>query len=163
MKLISFLSRHRWTVAGLALMALVPLWVIQNDRQEAEERLAKELEWVEWYPGVLELNRKRGKVVWMHFHAPWDLSGEINKQRVLQDSELVDELKRQDVVLVSVNCKFPGCLQSESPTFAELKRMGGFTVPFDLIAPRNQSDPLIKLPEVLEPGDVREALRLAAN
>ena len=71
MKVISFFSRHGWTLVGVFLMAVVPIWAIREGKRQEEERLAKELVWVEWYPGVLELNRERGKIVWMHFHAYW--------------------------------------------------------------------------------------------
>lgn len=41
--------------------------------------------------------------------------------------------------------------------------MGGVTVPHDLIAPGNQSDPLIQLSALLEADELIKALRVAAK
>jgi len=158
MNAIAWLSRHAWTVVGLVLMAVVPFWVVHEGRKFEEQQLEKDLVWVEWYPGVLELSRQRGKIVWLHFESGWDIWGMINRERILRDPEIVKELKRQDVVLVSVDCTTP-----RPEITAEMERLGRSHLPFSAIAPKDASVPLIALPDLVEPDDFSEALRIAAS
>ena len=71
---------------------------------------------------------------------------------------VIKELKRLDVVLVLVDCS-----EWKSKAMAELKRMGRNYLPYDVIAPRNESLPLIGLPDLTQVDDFKEALQVAAN
>ena len=50
-------------------MAVIPIWVVHEGKWKEGERLAKDLEWVEWYPGVLgaESSAREGRLDTLQF------------------------------------------------------------------------------------------------
>ena len=103
-----------------------------------------------------ELNRQRGRVVWIHFNSDWSPLTRINLIRIFQNAEIVAELKRHEVVMVYVDLT-----QNNSAVIEEMERLEQRIIPLDLIAPKNQAKPLLRLSELNGPEEFREALRLA--
>jgi thiol:disulfide interchange protein len=89
---------------------------------------------------------------WMDFKADWDVSDKVNRQRILQDRDLVADL----LVLVSVDST-----EITPQVRAEMRGFGKPHLPFDPIVPRNKSRPLVGLPELLDLEEFRNALRVA--
>lgn len=139
----------------VSVVALVHEFNRKNSR-EVEKTSFETLSWTQWHPGIVELHQKRGKAVWLHFHANYDISGIINRRRLLGNPDVVADLYSQEVVMVEANWGW-----GHPDVQKELKRMGGWTVPYDLVIPADSSKPLIRLPPILEADDFRKALRLA--
>ena len=93
---------------------------------------------------------------WVHFKADWDVSDNVNRQKFLLDCDSVEDLKRHDVVLVSVDLT-----EIIPPVRAEMRRFGEKQFPFDPIVPRRKSRPLVGLPQLLDPVEFRNALLVA--
>ncbi len=92
----------------------------------------------------------------VHFKADWEVSDKVNRQRILRDRDLVGDLKRHDVDLVSVDST-----EITLQVRAGMRKFGKNQVPFDPIVPRRKSRPLVGLPELLDSEEFRNALRVA--
>ena len=56
---------------------------------------------------------------WVHFKADWDVSDKVNRQRILLDRDSVEDLKRHDRVLVSLDST-----EITPPVRAKMRRLG---------------------------------------
>jgi thiol:disulfide interchange protein DsbD len=114
-------------------------------------------EWQEWRPGVAEKLRDEGKIVYVDFTARWCATCKVNKLAVFSSQEVKQAFARQGVIQLKADWT------NRDPEITRaLAAFGRSAVPFNLIYVPGRADP-IRLPEVLTPGIVLDALNEAAG
>jgi thiol:disulfide interchange protein DsbD len=96
--------------------------------------------------------RAAGRAVFVDFTADWCLNCKVNERVALGRPEVIAAFVKHGVV------KLKADWTSDDPVVtAELKKFGRSSVPFYLLYPPGNAEPLV-LPTLLTPGIVIEAL-----
>lgn len=114
------------------------------------------LAWKEWYPGIMEVSRPEGRIVWVDYTADWCATCILNKKRVFSDQKVLDRLEELNVLLIKADNT------ERVPEIAtDLKRYGRSGLPTNVVAPADPNAPVILMPEVFGPDDALQALEMA--
>lgn len=148
-------------VAGLLVLVAV-LWAklddwIPNSWSVQNQTVSYEVKWKEWSPGLVELHRERGQMVFLVFTSDWDITHLINKERIYSNQEVLKKLAKHQVVLIKAD------YTNQSPAIRkELQRYGRNYLPTTVVAPADPNAPVIVMPEVFGPKEALQALEQAA-
>ncbi len=108
--------------------------------------------WEPFSPERLQAERTAGRAVFVDFTADWCLNCKVNERVALARPEVLAAFGKHGVV------KLKADWTSDDPVVtAELKKFGRSSVPFYLLYPPGNAEPLV-LPTLLTPGIVLEAL-----
>lgn len=149
-------------VTGFLILVAV-LWVklddwIPESQLEGSSTIAYEVRWKEWCPGLVELCRKKGQIVFLVFTSDWDLTHLVNKERIFKNQKVLKMMAEYQIILIKAD------LTDRSPAIQnELERYGRTYLPTTVVAPGDPDAPAILLPELVGPEDVIEALEQAAK
>lgn len=171
--LLTFSSTHARTYgtwAG-AVAALVAGWFVSfgwlgggtmgggpapTDNVAVVEGGAGGLTWLPWRKGLAEELSAKGYTVYVDFTAKWCLTCQTNKKVVLQTAAVMDQVRKQNVVLLLADFTRP------NPDIkAELRRYNRAGVPLNIVVPAGRPQDVIVLPEILTQSIVLEALEKA--
>ena len=133
-------------------MAVIPLGIVHTYREKNAD--SRDLVWHEWYPGIVELNRPKRKIIWLCFTSDWDLTSHVNEHRLLQNQDVTAGLQRLDVQMIKVDCT-----NRDPVTEAELQRYEIPAIPKNFLIPKNPSAPYLQLPELLSTETFLAALK----
>lgn len=158
----SFSSGTMTTIAariGPAIITIAVLAVgvaaIGSDKSKASDSIVdtgSETDWIEYKQDDLEALLKEGRSVFVDFTAAWCLSCQVNEQVALETEEVARRFKELDVVLMKADWT------RQSPEITQaLARYGRNSVPLYLLYGSGTDEP-IRLPEILTPGIVLDAL-----
>lgn len=158
MKVIG-LIRQSWPILlGLFLMVAVPMVLLRNHHQKNQSYQADDLIWHKWYPGIIEVNRPNGRIIWLNYTADWSATIKVNEMTLLSDQQVIAALHRHGVMMVKVDCTFP-----EPEIQAELKRYRNPVLPKNFLIPSDPDAPYLQLPELVTPEVFLVALKKARH
>jgi thiol:disulfide interchange protein/DsbC/DsbD-like thiol-disulfide interchange protein len=112
------------------------------------------LAWTPYSEAKLTELTSQGKNIYIDFTAEWCITCQANKLVVFSSQEVLDALKRKDVVLVR------GDWTSHDPTItAALARYGRNGVPLNVLIPKGDNSKAQLMPNILTPGVVLDVLK----
>ncbi|MEY2599663.1 MAG: hypothetical protein RLZZ142_1922 [Verrucomicrobiota bacterium] len=149
-RLIALLLALGITAAGFLFFLKEPL--SQTPTQTAAAAPGS-LPWVPFSPERVASERAAGHPVFVDFTADWCLNCKVNERGTLSKPEVMEAFRKAGVVLMKADWT-----HGDPVVTAELHRFQRIAVPFYLLYPAREGDPVI-LPELLTPSLVMEAVR----
>ena len=135
-----------------------PPEVVPGQTASVEPNQGDGIPWQTWSPAAVEAAREKGRPVLVDFTANWCLTCKLNEKTSLDIDPVMQKLK--DIKAVALK----GDYTRQDPEITEeLKRFESAGVPLVLVYPREATKPPVKLPTVLTPSIVLNALDAAAK
>ncbi len=154
-------ARRGISSVALVCLALALMWALPSLRQDGADSAAARFSsdpadastlWQPWSSERVQSSLAAGRPVFVDFTAAWCVTCQFNKRTVLNQTELLADMRTRQVVLLRADWT-----RRDAAITAELARMGRNGVPVYALYDPARAQPRI-LSEILTVRDVRDAL-----
>ncbi|MGE9266708.1 MAG: protein-disulfide reductase DsbD family protein [Verrucomicrobiales bacterium] len=111
--------------------------------------------WQAWFPGKIELERPKGRIIWHDYGADWCLTCQLNEQTIFTNEDVIAKLEEYQVILVKSDWT-----DGDPAIDKDLARFKRKTVPTNIVYPADGGKPIM-MPEFISVSEALEALEKA--